>query len=163
MKKVILLLLILSCIGINAQAEFAAALYNPTATDSINDLSGIHPYIQELIADDTSGNWSNNFSYASIHTQSTRISINNPEKNPVLARFVMDSIITNEKVVEIPFAKAKTLPPSVTVYDQVGRKITAVQVFEPTLITPVTSLSSGLYFITLDGQFAEPLKFVKTS
>ena len=90
------------------------------------------------------------------------LSTNNPENVQPLARFVRSNIITNERMVEIAFAKAETLPPSVTVYDQIGRRLQTITVEDLKLSIPVTTLSSGVYYIVLDGQSSEPLKFVKT-
>ena len=90
------------------------------------------------------------------------LSTNNPGNVQPLARFVRSNIITNERMVEIAFAKAETLPPSVTVYDQIGRRLQTITVEDFKLSIPVTTLSSGVYYIVLDGQSSEPLKFVKT-
>jgi len=96
---------------------------------------------------------------AQLQTTDSFLSINDVEK-PTLARFVRGNIVTDQ--VEIAFAKALPLPNAVILYDQVGRQLQRIKVRNTTMNIPLTTLSSGIYFIAIDGQSRETLKFVKT-
>jgi len=87
------------------------------------------------------------------------LSINDIEK-PALARFVKGNLVTDQ--VEIAFAEALPLPNAVILYDQVGRHLQKIKVRSTTMNIPLTTFSSGIYFIAIDGQSRETLKFVKT-
>lgn len=90
------------------------------------------------------------------------LSVENQQANATLARFVSSNIVGEDEGQEIAFAKTNELPKSVSIYDQINRRVGIATVQTTNLQIPIQQLARGVYYITLYGQSAEIIKFIKT-